>query len=83
MNPNYDFASGLGPITDKILNGMFDAITNRDFKDKISDKLINPLTQIVNDKIKPYVCMGVFLYSIVFIMLLIIIYLLYTKNKKN
>jgi|SRR5437868_3073182 hypothetical protein len=79
QNPNLTL--GMGPITDKLINAMFDVITTKSFQDKISNKLINPLTMVVNDKIKPYVHMAAFLYLIIIILLIIIIYLIYKQKK--
>jgi len=76
-----DFESGIGPITDKIINGVFDVITNKDFNEKISNKLVTPLTQIVNDKIKPYIYISGFLYLIIITLLLIIISLISNPKK--
>jgi len=71
-----DFESGFGPFTDRILNKIFDVVTNKDFQEKISDKLVTPLTQIMNEKIKPYIYLSIILYGIIIVLLFIIIYML-------
>lgn len=77
---NVEIESGFGPITDRLLNKICDIVTNRDFQEKFTDKLINPLTTIVNDKIKPYIYLTMIMYCILIILLIYIIYLLQSKK---
>lgn len=80
VNPNY-FNTGIGPITDKILNVILNRLTSDCFKEKLTDKIVDPITTIINEKIKPYVYVSLGLYGIILIMLIIIIYLS-MKNKR-
>jgi len=79
---NKDFESGFGPITDKMLNAIFNLLTNQSFQEKMSDKLVSPLTIMINNKIKPYVYASLFLYLVIIALLFAIIYLL-QKDKNN
>uniref|UniRef100_A0A6C0C9B4 Uncharacterized protein n=1 Tax=viral metagenome TaxID=1070528 RepID=A0A6C0C9B4_9ZZZZ len=72
MNPN-EFKSGMGPMTDRLLNGILDVISKENFSQRF--------TQIVNDRVQPYVHIGMFMYAVVIVLLLVIIYLLYDKKK--
>lgn len=79
---NFRVVTGIGPVTDRILNGVLDKLSSREFKEKLNDKLIDPLTQIVNEKMQPYIYASLALYSIVIILLLIIIYFVVIKKQK-
>lgn len=80
VDPNY-FNTGIGPTTDKILNIILDRLTSDRFKEKLTDKIVDPITQIANEKIKPYIYVSLGLYGIIIILLVIIIYLS-MKNRK-
>lgn len=83
-NQNYDYNSrletGFGPMTDKILNVFLERITSNNFKELLTDKIVSPVTQIVNEKIKPYVYISLALYMIIIFLLLFIIYILLRKK---
>ena len=84
-NVNYDdnfkFATGIGPRTDHFLNTILDRLTSDNFKEKLIDKIVDPLTSVINEKIKPYVYVSLGLYFIVILLLIVILYLLIKKNK--
>lgn len=82
-NDNIRFQTGIGPVTDRILNSILDRLTTDNFKEKLIDKIVDPVTNIINQKIKPYVYMAMILYLILIVLLVIIIYLLVKKNKLN
>lgn len=71
MNSN-GITSGMGPMTDKLLNGVLDAIS----KENVSQRF----TQIVNDKMQPYIYTGMSMYAVIIILLCVIIYMLHAKN---
>jgi len=94
INNNYDYQptndhqslkieTGIGPITDKILNDILNRLTTDNFKEKLSAKIIEPLTTIINEKIQPYINISIGLYIIVIVLLLIIIYFLIRKIAKQ
>ena len=82
---NYDdglrFATGIGPRTDKILNTILARLTSNDFKEKLIDGVVNPITHVVIERIRPYVYLSLGLYMIIILLLVIIIFLLLKKNK--
>lgn len=82
LEENFKFQTGIGPMTDKILNSILDRITSDSFKEKLSDKIVDPVIGLINQKIKPYVYTCLVLYAIIIILLLIIIYLLLNKKRK-
>ena len=57
MNPN-EFKSGMGPMTDRLLNGILDVISKENFSQRF--------TQIVNDRVQPYVHIGMFMYCLLY-----------------
>lgn len=81
LDNNFRFETGIGPITDKILNSILDRLTTDNFKERLTDKIVDPVTTIINQKIKPYIYTSMALYAILVILLVIIIYLLVTKRK--
>lgn len=72
--------TGMGPVTDKMINDLINNCNNRIIKDLITNRLINPLTEIINKKTQPYIHFGIGLYITVIVMLCIIIYLLIAKK---
>lgn len=80
IDSNFQIETGIGPTIDKMLNCLIDRITADNFKDKVTDKFMDPLTKTINEKIQPYVYTSIGLYSIVIILLLIIIYLIIIKK---
>lgn len=79
---NFKFETGIGPMTDRILNSVLDRVTSGNFKEKLTDKIVDPVMLSINNKIRPYVYTGIILYAILVILLIVIIYLLVKKNKK-
>ena len=77
---NFRFDTGLGPMTDRLLNTVLDRATSGDFREKLMDKIVEPITHIINRKIKPYVYISIALYLVVILLLVIIIYLLVKKK---
>lgn len=75
------FATGIGPTTDKILNTLIDRFTSGDFREKLTDRIVDPITNMINDKIRPYIYVCIGLYFIVILLLIVIIWLLIKKPK--
>lgn len=79
-NHNFNLQTGIGPMTDNILNTILDRVTTGDFKEKLTDKIVSPITDMINRKIQPYLYLASGLYLVVLILLLIIIYILIKKK---
>lgn len=79
---NFRFETGLGPATDRILNSILDKFATDNFKEKLTDKIVDPIAEIINQKIKPYVYISLGLYGIIVILLLLLIYITIKKNKQ-
>lgn len=77
---NSKFQTGIGPTTDKIINYILEVVTADSFKEKITSKVVDPVTEMINSKLKPYLYMSIGLYALVIILLLIIIYLLLSNR---
>lgn len=73
--------TGVGPITDQLLNSLVDKLNSDNFKTDVMGKLMDPVSEILNEKIKPYIQISMALYGIVIILMLVIIYLLITQKK--
>lgn len=82
-NNDIKFQTGIGPMTDRILNTILEMVTADKFKEKITDKVVYPVTEIINDKIKPYIYMAAGLYCVLIVLLIVIIYLLISARKHN
>ena len=78
---NNKFETGIGPVTDRLLGTVIDRLTNSDFREILTDKIVDPITEIINRKIRPYVYVSIGLYTVVIVLLIIIIYLLMKKKK--
>ena len=72
--------TGLGPITVKVVNDLVVKMSNGGLKEKLISKYIDPVTEIINVKIQPYIYVGLGLYMIVIILFLVVIYLLLIKK---
>ena len=46
--------TGLGPNTDNIINHFLNIILSPNFRQEITDKLINPITDEIKKKVRPY-----------------------------
>lgn len=77
---NMRFETGIGPITDKVLNTVLDRLKNSDFKEKLTYVVVDPITDMISVKIRPYLYLGAVLYLIVIILLVIIIYQMSSKK---
>lgn len=74
------FETGIGPMTDRVLNMIVDRLTSGNFKEILTDKIVDPITTVVNDKIRPYIYISIILYLILVGLLLVIIYLQVKKK---
>lgn len=72
--------TGIGPMTDNILNTILDRITTDNFRGKLTDKIIQPITGMINEKIKPYLYISLLLYSFIVILLFVIILLVMMRR---
>jgi hypothetical protein len=77
---NSQFVTGMGPVTDKIINDIIQKLSADGVKDQLLYRCIDPVTEIINEKIQPYIYVSIGLYIIVIMLLLIIIYLLIVRK---
>ena len=82
-NDSFTLETGIGPTTDKIINTILDRLTTDKFREKLIDKIVAPVTNVINEKIRPYVYIGIGLYALLIILLVTIIILLISKNKQK
>lgn len=76
----FKIETGIGPMTDNLLNCILDRLSNDNFKEKLTNKIVDPVTFMINRKIKPYINLSVGLYGLVIVLLCVIIYLLVKKK---
>lgn len=76
INNELKLETGIGPFTDGLLVSILDRITSGDFREILIDKIVDPITEIINKKIKPYVYISIVLYSVVIVLMIYIIFLL-------
>lgn len=79
-NPHH-FETGMGPMADKIWNTVLEKLSTSDVKRKLSRIVVDPITDVVKEKAKPYAYAGIFLYLVIVILLVVIIYLLIKKRQ--
>lgn len=79
---NFNVESGIGPMTDNILNTILDRVTSGDFKEQLTNKIVSPVIDIINKKIKPYLYVGIALYLLIILLLLIIVFLVIKKKNR-
>lgn len=73
--------TGIGPMTDRILNNIVNKVTSGDFKELLTDKIADPIMIVINKKVQPYLYGALLLYVILIILLCFIIYLLLTRKR--
>jgi hypothetical protein len=81
--PFYDnprFSTGIGPMTDRLLNTVFEKLSSDNFRQNLEDKIIDPITDVVSKKMRPYIYTSIVLYIILLILLIAIIVLLIRKK---
>jgi hypothetical protein len=71
---------GLGPATTNFIRNLLNKLNNEQ-KNTITHNLIEPVMDIINQKIKPYIYISIGMYLLIVILLLFLIYL--TMKKKN
>ena len=76
------FETGIGPMTDRLLNSAVDRLTSGDFREKLMDKIVDPTFSLINRKIQPYVYVSLIMYLFIIILLAFIIYLLFSNRRK-
>lgn len=74
----YKIETGMGPITDKVITDLIEKFSTEGYRDKI----IELITQTLNQKIRPYLYVTTFLFVIILTLILFIIYILLSKRCK-
>ena len=68
--------TGIGPMTDTLFNNILDKLNNDDFRIVMDERIVVPITNIVNQKVRPYIYISLFMYALVVVLLIIIICML-------
>lgn len=79
--PQDKLKTGMGPITDRIINELIDGFAIDNYQDKINNKFVDPITEIINRRVQPYVYLSGGLYVVIIILLCVIIYILINKKR--
>lgn len=77
------YRSGIGPITDRIINSVLDGINTQSFRQILKERMVNFTMEIVLEKMKPYIILSVILYIVIIIFLLAIIIILCRLTKQR
>jgi hypothetical protein len=77
---NNNIKTGIGPITDNLINDCLKKLSSCEIKDKIVKNLLDPLFNDISGKLQPYLYLISALYAIILILIVIIIYLIITKK---
>lgn len=84
MNKSKDisnkYKTGIGPITDHLVDECIKKFTSEEVKNEIISKLFDPILEDLTKKMEPYIYMISFLYSIILILIIIIIILMISKK---
>lgn len=76
------FETGMGPITDSLINKLIQQLEKTTIKDKLYDRIFCPLTEIINRKLQPYIYIFLSMYGILFFLLVFIfIFLLLSRRR--
>jgi len=78
-NTSPKIETGIGPITDTILNNCLNKLNSEEFKNKLIEIIYQPALDIVLIKFKPYIYLLASLYIIIIFLLIIQLYLLIRK----
>lgn len=78
--PSTKIETGVGPVTDQILNTVLTKLDSDTFKTTLMEKLFSPLSNSINTRIRPYIMISAGLYFIVVVLILIIIFLLVRRR---
>ena len=74
-----NIVTGIGPMTDKVLNSVIGNLSDGPIKDVMVSKLFKPLLDDVNQKLKPYIYFHIGMYLFTVILLVVIIILIALK----
>ena len=80
-NEHNRIETGLGPLTDRVLNTILDKLSSDNFREQLSNRIVDPTLGIINRKIKPYIYTMIIAYAILVVLLIIIIWLLVKRRK--
>lgn len=64
--------TGIGPMTDNLINIILKKIASKEFKGMLANKIVDPSMKLVYSKVKPYIYASVVMYVTVIILLLMI-----------
>ena len=74
--------TGIGPMTDRFLSNIVNKLSNKNFQDMVSKKIVDPVMLVVVKKMQPYIYMVLLLYAILLFLIIYMIYKLNIINKK-
>lgn len=74
---NVPIQTGIGPMTDGIINYVLDKCKS----DSVKQKFFDNIAETVNQKIQPYIYLGMAMYIIVIILLLLILLFVVKRHR--
>lgn len=67
----------------KIINALIEKVNNKDFRNYIDEKIIEPVKESVQHKIRPYLYYLAILYIILIVLMIIILYYVIRIHKSQ
>ena len=62
----------MGPVTNRIMQSFVDKLASAEFRELLAEKIVDPMVGVVNEKIKPYIYISLFMYAILIVLLVMI-----------
>lgn len=81
MDNNLYMKSGVGYITDTIINQCIQELNKKETREKVNKNILNPIIEKINRKIYPYFLTFSVLIIIILVLIIIIFFSLILKNK--
>jgi len=78
-SPNPKTPVGLGPVTTNFFRNLLNRLNN-DHKNTLTQNLIDPMMDIINQKIKPYIYVSIGMYLLIVLLLVYLIWLILKRK---
>lgn len=75
------FQTGMGPITDRVINAVADKLSSEDVQKTLTTRVIEPITVVVQEKIRPYLYVGFIFYLVLLILVMVILFMVIRSYK--
>lgn len=79
--------TGFGPAADRIIENVLDKLSQSNLGETLANSIIDPVTSIINQKMRPYLLTASLMYALIIFLLVVIILMIayrcdiFKKNK--